>query len=248
MAPVLAAFQGGTAVGPALGGALIEKIGLSSTYASVGGLFAMITAANHLFLKETLLSSKPTLDVVVSTKRSEGLLSGVIVSFKTAYLKWKDLITTPALRNATILNAAYWTAFAGTQMTLLPLYMVGPHLNFGATEIGMTFAYMSVVSVMASQPVAYFADRQGKIRTIIGGCGLMSASMALVPQAAGFEDLLIVLLPFALGSTALSSAPTALVTNLTSQCDRSQALAMLRTSGDVGHLIGAFSAGTYDAT
>ena len=52
-APVMAAFNAGLAVGPALGGLLIQTYGIANTYFLVGGLFAMLSAMNHAFLIET---------------------------------------------------------------------------------------------------------------------------------------------------------------------------------------------------
>jgi MFS family permease len=268
MAPVLASFQGGTALGPALGGVMVENIGISPTYGAVGGLFGVITGLNYLLLKETIplrtrMKPQPQPEVRSQTSGSHanshsrsqkeheqshgvgvgGLARGVASSFGTAYSSWRRLVRVDLLRDVTLMNGLYWTTFAGTQMTLLPLFIIGPQFNFGASQIGMTFAFMSVVAVLASQPVAVLTDRYGKIPSILCGSGLMASSMFMLPSASSLEELLFVLLPFAVGSTALGSAPTALVTNATTPEDRSQALAMLRTAGDLGHLAGAFSAG-----
>ena len=94
-------------------------------------------------------------------------------------------------------------------MTLLPLLMVSPHFNLGATEIGATFAIMSLVSVFSSQPLAYLADRVGKELTIVMASGLVGGSMIALPCAFSFPTLLACAMPLAVGSTVFGTAPVA---------------------------------------
>ncbi|KAJ1418212.1 major facilitator superfamily domain-containing protein, partial [Ochromonadaceae sp. CCMP2298] len=53
LAPVMAGFSGGAALGPAIGGALIGSIGIASTYATVGAAFAGLAVMNWMLLAET---------------------------------------------------------------------------------------------------------------------------------------------------------------------------------------------------
>lgn len=57
MAPAMASFQSGTALGPAIGGFLIENVGIEYTYAVVGLLFASLSVVNHFLLPETLVKN-----------------------------------------------------------------------------------------------------------------------------------------------------------------------------------------------
>ena len=63
------------------------------------------------------------------------------------------------------------------------------------------------------------------------------------PYAQSFEHLMACLAPVSFGSTILSAVPTAYMGDLVSSKQRPQALALLRTAGDVGLLIGAVSSG-----
>jgi MFS family permease len=147
------------------------------------------------------------------------------------------------MQSLVVLNFAYWTALAGTQMTLLPLLMVSPHFSLGATEIGSTFAFMSVISVATSQPIAILSDRLGKDATIIGGGAFVCAAMLAMPLAASFPQLLGCIVPLAVGSTALTTAPLARISDFTTPAERAQALSLLRTAGDLGLLLGATGSG-----
>jgi MFS family permease len=115
--------------------------------------------------------------------------------------------------------------------------------KFGAYEIGGCFAFMSIVSVAASQPLAYFADKIGKIPSILTGCSLFATSIFCMPFATNLSQLITLLLPFSLGSTIMQTTPTTLMSDLSSNEQRSQALSLLRTVGDIGLFSGAICSG-----
>lgn len=212
--------------------------------------------------------ASPTGTAVKAEKEAEQ--GGVLSSFSTAFKAWKLLWNDPnkQIRNTVTMNGMFWFTLSGTQMTLLPLLMVAPAavageaqasvgLAMSAAEIGASFAFMSLVSFVSAQPVAYVADKYGKVPTMLAGCTLLSASMVALPltTSAHFAEmslpilsglptytpaLVAVLLPFALGTTALNATPTALMSDLTDSPNRAQALSLLRTAGDFGLLLGKF--------
>jgi hypothetical protein len=65
------------------------------------------------------------------------------------------------LRQTVAMNGLFWFTMSGTQMTLLPLLMVSPEYTLSSYEIGGSFAFMSLISFMAAQPLASIADTMG---------------------------------------------------------------------------------------
>eukprot|EP00959_Pyramimonas_sp_CCMP1952_P206617 4320805-Pyramimonas_sp.AAC.1 len=66
-------------------------------------------------------------------------------------------------------------------MTLLPLMLVSEeYFGLGVGEVGMVFASMAAVNVVAAQPLAAAADKLGKDRVMAGACAAIATSMALV--------------------------------------------------------------------
>lgn len=259
IAPVMAAFSAGAALGPAVGGLLVDTIGIPSTYGIVGGLFVLLAAVNSRLLEETKAQ------VLLGSDSSEGLLHdgssveekdkdrGILGSFHTAYSSWHKLINSSnrQISNVVVLNGLYWFTLSGTQMTLLPLVMINPHfgLQMSAYEIGGCFAFMSIISFASAQPLAYLSDKYGKVPLMLIGCTMLSGSMFSLPLLASMGstsmDLLPILLPFALGSTIMNSNPNALMANETTSESRSQGLSLLRTSGDLGLLLGSTASGAF---
>lgn len=104
---------------------------------------------------------------------------------------------------------------------------------------------MSAVQVLGNPVFAKVVDRIGKVPGIVTGCTLISASMLALPLCDNthLEQMAGVLGLWAVGSTLLSTSPLAYISDRVDDEKRAQAIALLRTSGDVGFLIGASSMG-----
>jgi len=127
-------------------------------------------------------------------------------------------------------------------MTLLPL-MLASQFGLSPAEIGTTFALQGALAMIAAGPLASLADRWGPVRLLAPALGLMAVSMATLPLA---PDMVCATGPLALmviANTSLSSVPMALTANLVGPELRTQAIALMRTVGDVGWLLGGMSFG-----
>ncbi|CAM9434436.1 unnamed protein product, partial [Ectocarpus fasciculatus] len=242
-APPSASFNAGLALGPAMGGVLVEFVGISYAYFLVGGMFGGLTLLNQAIITETF--RKPAVAPPPSTptaaESSEPKLSQ---AFQVAYQRWKELFETNAeVRNVLLLNTSYWFTLSGAQLTLLPLLMVGPTLNLSISEIASCFGMMSITSFLLAQPLATLSDKYDKVYVSCAGCLMLAASCLSIPHAGSFYELLSALVPLAIGSTIINTAPTAHMANICAEKDRSQAVSLLRTVGDVGFLCGASTAG-----
>ncbi len=237
-APTQAGFNGGLAIGPAMGGVLIEYAGISHAYFAVGTLFAGLAILNQILLRET--ASAADLKVLRGGK-SEARLAD---SFSVAFNSWRALyLAVPEVKNVLVLNTAYWYTLSGAQFTLLPLLMVSPRLNLSVSQIATCFGLLSITSFLLSQPLAFLSDKYDKIYVSCTGSLLLATSCLLMPMTSSFYELLAAVVPLAIGTTIFSTAPPSHMANIAPEQDRSQALSLLRTVGDVGFLVGASAAG-----
>jgi MFS family permease len=252
MAPVMSGFQAGTAIGPALGGVAVIQLGIVNSYITVGTSIAVLAVLNSIFLNESrvqpiALPAKSVQSIVMDSDGDSINTTGASEkpkgSFAVARSEWSKLLKTKEIRDVVFLNLAYWLALSGTQFTLLPLFMVAEPLSLDPGHLGIFFSSLSVVSVATAQPAAWLADKYGKVPGLLAGTSLLSLSFATIPLATSFEGLMLAGLPLALGGTVLSSVPTAHMSDLTTNEQRAQALALLRTAGDVGLLVGAMGSG-----
>ena len=144
----------------------------------------------------------------------------------------------------TLLNGGYWFVLSGSQITLMPLMLVGEQFQLSASAIGGVFAGASVISVVCTPLAAKALDSMGQVNAVVPACAVIGGAMCLVPLAEhDISSFLALFGVWTVAGTVLASGPTAFVSNITSSADRGQALALLRTGGDVGMLGGAVLSG-----
>ena len=273
MSPIASAFAAGTALGPALGGTLVDRMGLESTFFMVGSSYLGVALVNRMLLEETKPSKQfylPWLQQIEKQREntdddatvekvnhnlqprppSQGGETDLTLTeaARDALSQWVPLFQQPKIRSALIMNGFYWFALAGSQMTLLPLMLTDPNkLALSASEVGQVYMLMSVVQVMSNPIMArYVIDRMGATPSITAGCALIASSMTFLPfctEVGHWNWLAGTLGLWAMGSSMLSTAPLAFISDRVDEGQRAQAIAMLRTSGDLGFLLGASCVG-----
>ena len=242
IAPVMSAFAAGTALGPALGGFLVDSVGLHPTFYLVGLSYFGVAALNRAILTETMMRKLhfPWQQPAPESTKTKSLYE----ASQEAVGQWVPLLRENSVRNIMIMNGMYWVALAGSQMTLLPLLLTdSTGLNFSATQVGQVYMGMSLVQIVGNPVFARLIDKIGKTPAIVGGCSLISASMAALPFCKDPLQLAGVLGIWSVGSSMLSTAPIAFLSDHVSEESRAQAIALLRTCGDVGFLVGASGVG-----
>ena len=264
-APIATGFAIGTATGPALGGILLDLIGVQPTFFLVGGSFLVLGGVNSLLLDETIKQRNHRCNKLFPWQQqqqqqrhnSESESSdtqqeteSITQAFGDALGQWKPLLSLASIRNVCIMNGFYWVALSGSQMTLLPLLLTDPvhGLAMTATQIGQVYMGMSCVQVFGNPIFARVVDKVGTTFGIVSGCSLISFAMYTLPSTCDpntMQQMAMTLGLWAAGSSLLSSAPIAHISNCQDVDDskRAQAIALLRTSGDIGFLIGASTMG-----
>jgi MFS family permease/Ca2+-binding EF-hand superfamily protein len=231
MAPILAAFSAGTAVGPAIGGILVDYMGIQNCFALTGAIFTGLALFNQFIVTET-----GGISSTGSTTNQHSLGQAAAQAVKS----WRPLLRDRHVRAIVLLNGAYFFCIGGGQLVLLPLMLTRD--GFTPTEIGFIFGAMSGVFVVGSQPAGFLADRFGKPKIIALSMLTTGIGIAMFPEP---KLAIVSLALWSLGGTLLGTAPTAYVADLANSLQRSQALALLRTMGDVGFLLGAALTGMF---
>ena len=108
MAPVMAAFAAGTALGPAVGGLLADGVGLSATFSLVGGAFLANSVLNGVFLSETQSRAGVGTRFVDERLAAGTEKETVVDAFRNAIGQWRPLLKNSKVRNAIVLNSCYW--------------------------------------------------------------------------------------------------------------------------------------------
>jgi MFS transporter, DHA1 family, multidrug resistance protein len=244
IAPVMSAFSLGMVVGPGLGGYSMEMFGLRHTFAMVGASYLCVGLVNHFLLAETKTpSTTKNVPVLLSQGQRGGNNASSSSTLWAVVTDWRDVLTSqPAVRNVIAMNGMYWTTLAGAQMTILPLLLT-TSAGYSAVDVGHVYMGMSALQIVGNHVFAAVSDRIGRLPVLLSGTTLMGGSLFYFDNAIHPEYLLPALAVWSCGSSMLSTAPIAYVSDHVPAERRAAAIALLRTAGDVGLLVGSLGTG-----
>lgn len=97
---------------------------------------------------------------------------------------------------------------------------------------------MSGVSILGMYPSAWVSDKLGRKKSIIPASVLIAGSLSAMPWAATHSQLLALVTVYAMGATMFQATPQAYIIDASQPETRAQALALLRSAGDLGLMIG----------
>mmetsp|Transcript_34839 Transcript_34839/g.42991 ORF Transcript_34839/g.42991 Transcript_34839/m.42991 type:complete len:137 (-) Transcript_34839:178-588(-) len=101
-----------------------------------------------------------------------------------------------------------------------------------------------MVGVVCTPIAARLLDSVGRVRTIIPACMVIGCAMMSVPMVDDIYGFVALVCTWTAAGTLLAAGPTTYISDMATSKNRTQALALLRTAGDIGMLLGAIGAGT----
>jgi len=238
MAPLFAGFSAGATAGPMLGGFLASFLGMNGTFAAAAAIYVAMAAYAHFRIPETFVAPAAAMGAAFSPGSSaEAKAAPAGGSTWLALLRNRDVLSVVCL------NVVYQGIQSGAQMTLLPLLLT-QSLGMEAAALGAVFAGMSLVNVAGAQLVASVSDRIGPQRLLGPGGVAISGALLAMPYVADVQTLVVAMALWSVGNTIMGTNPTTFITGVAPTHLRAQALALLRTTGDLGFLLGGVGAGT----
>eukprot|EP00300_Choanocystis_sp_HF-7_P010862 c17187_g1_i1.p1 GENE.c17187_g1_i1~~c17187_g1_i1.p1 ORF type:complete len:465 (-),score=80.21 c17187_g1_i1:112-1506(-) len=235
MAPNAAAFSAGMMIGPAIGGYVADSFGLRAPFLVVGVAVAAAAANNWLRLAETRV-------IVPHSGPQKTMYERCKTHIQVACSQWLVLLKEKNVRSCVVLHGTFWMAASGSQFTLLPL-LVTQNFAMSLSEIGGLFALMAGMNVLFSQPAAFLSDRYGRKLTMIPGAVMSAGSLLALSAVQTPTQLVGLLVVWGVGNSFFGTGAVSYVADVTSSENRAQALALLRSAGDFGLMVGAGFAG-----
>lgn len=247
MAPTTIAFQAGFSIGPSLSGILAQSLGFRMPFVVVGGSILLVALNNYLMLPETL-ARRRSLFGKTQTVQQQQQISGPLeqddspppasLSSSEVLRTWWGFLQDGDTRRVAVLHCAFWITNAGSLLTLFPL-LAASQFELGVAEIGSIFTANAILGAIGAQPSAWFSDRFGRKAALVPGLCLVSAGLLALPMVSTSWQLYSCAGLWGLGSALVGSSATAMMADLTLPQNRSQALGLLRSAGDLGLLVGA---------
>ncbi len=227
----------GVALGPGLGGLIADRYGLASPFQVVGALaiVAAVYAARRLPETRSMADTSAGADDTTA----EGTTDDAPVTSRSAArtLLWSGPFLALAATTMTIFMIR-----AGARAVLVPL-RADTALGWGPSEIGLVFTLTGAMTLFTLLPAARFADRVGRRHLILfsgvmAGLGPMLIASSTAPTVFVLGNVVM-----SLGTGTAGPAPSAFAADITPAHIRGLGVAIYRSAGDVGFLLGPFLLG-----
>jgi len=229
MAPLMASFSAGAVAGPALGGFLADSYGLETPFYFVGAAIFAVALNNYTLPETKTWQAHEPVELGVGSLLRE---------FATTGAQWRPLLASRDVSSVVLLHGAYWTVSAGCMWTLMPL-LASDTFGLSASQLGTVFIVQSGINIAGSQPAAWLSDKYGRKTTIVPACVLLAGGALLLPHATSLEQFSAVWVAWSCGATLMAAGPVSYISDVSTPAERGQALAMLRSAGDLGLMLGA---------
>ncbi len=209
-----AAFFSGFGIGPLLGGALVEHLGINVSFYTMGGLCFLAFLVVVLFLPEI-------------RQRKIG---------EKSRLSLKDMSASPMVRGLFSFRLVQAVARGGI-MTFLPIF-VAASIGLGTALIGvlLTVNFLPMIALLA--PAGRLADRFNRKAMVILGNLMYLITVALIPLANTFWQQLWLCFPRAIGGAISMPAATALTVEEGRKFGMGSTISILMMAMGVGMAIG----------
>jgi DHA1 family multidrug resistance protein-like MFS transporter len=221
----------GTAIGPAIGGAIAQFFGLRAPFWFVG--IGALAAAFYSWarLPETRGPAERHADA--EARRARARAGGPPPERR---LWWRMMRSRDFAAVSLITMAVFFTRTA-SRNTLMPV-MASARLGMTAGALGAVFTLMSVVNMVLIAPASMVADRFGRKWAIVPSGLLMAGSLLVLGGAHGYGPLLLGAVLLSVGTGFAGPAPAAYAADIAPPELRGLAMGLYRSSGDIGFLIG----------
>ncbi|GAA1370518.1 MFS transporter [Luteococcus sanguinis] len=203
---------------------------------AVGGLFAAISITAPFFFYAATLMVAGMVGLTMLGRTDAGPLQD-----SRPVMELSEALPDVRYRAALLTNFAQgWQSF-GVRSSLVPVLVV-ESLHQQPSTTGVLFAIAAVVQTIALGPSGRIVDTLGR-RPVMVAAGLVTGAAALAMPWAGNVWLLgAVLCVYGLGSAMHSTAPTAVVGDVTGG-RAGTPIAVFQMMSDVGAIIGPLAAG-----
>jgi len=214
-----AAFFSGFGFGPIIGGVLTEHFGMNTAFYSMAGLTLLAFLIAILFLPEVI------------QRKTEG----------SRRLSFKKISQSSMVRGIFSIRLTQALGRGGL-MTFLPIF-AGIYLDLSTTLIGILVA-INVLSMSLLAPLGgRIADRFSRRALTVLGNIIFLGSLAVIPLAHNFWQLLVVCLAQGFGGAISIPAATALVVEEGRKYGMGSTIAVFMMAMSLGMTIGPLLAG-----
>jgi MFS family permease len=215
-------FSMGGIVGPTLGGLLSDWLGIRLLFFIAGGL----TLLGFLLNLQLRITRPQTAVRTLLPMRQLG-----------------RMILNPLILILCIATFLTFFMFSSIRGTMIPLYGVDV-LGLSTTQIGLVFSVTSATIVGILLGVIPALERRiSRPHLLVTSLIVAASAIAVLSLASDFLSLLLIAIPLGVGFSLIQPTPFVMILDLASPDTRGVMMGLLRTTGDIGIIIGPLLVG-----
>jgi len=222
----------GEALGPALGGIILDTLGFRSLFLIFAGIAMIVLGISTTIREAQQISFRPRGTVFSFTR-----LSQIEPLFRVTYVVLM-LATFSAMLRAEVLKS------------MLPIYVVN-ELHYTATNVGFLFFVSGLVNFLMIVPAGFISDKLGRKWGCAPPALLSGIAFLCYPLIQGMPGLLVLSVLLGMANGMALGSMTIYTYDIVPHHSRAQFQAMRRTIGEIGSftgpLLGGVIANTFSA-
>lgn len=226
MAPLMITALLGMAIGPAMGGLLLDKVGVAVPFTVCSGLMGLAAGGCWALLPET----KRGTEVHASERR------------ESALAMWLRLMQLPALQGVN--STVVMTGFTQGAAPVTTILYATESLGLSGSSIGLMFTGQIIVLAAMTHPATVLSDRlTDRKRAMVPAITFRALCMGCLPFCPTPEMFVGLFVVSAAGDAVSMVNVSPYIMDNTGPEERAQALSMRSMSQDGGMLAGAATMG-----
>jgi MFS family permease len=222
----------GEALGPALGGIVLDTLGFRSLFLIFTVIAAVVLVISTTVQETSRIPCRPRGTIFGFTR-----LSQIEPLFRVTYV---------------VLMLATFSAMLRTEVvkSMLPIYAVN-ELNYSATSVGFLFFVVGLVTFLMIVPAGFISDKLGRKWGCAPPALLSGIAFLCYPLIHSMSGLLALSVLLGMANGMALGSMTIYTYDIVPHHSRAQLQAMRRTVGEIGSftgpLLGGFIANTFSA-
>ena len=216
----------GASLGPSLGGFVGQYLGYRATFFCFAGLASVATLWNYLRIPETKANQLPAISKTLDNIPTQNSSKKQIPLYKDLSFVLISMVTLVTLITIT-----------GNQITLIP-FLGYERLNLMEGQVGLTLGLVAILQFAFVFLAGSLSDKLGRKALIVPGGIVTALGLALFTQSRSYRSFLLSSAVLGIGRGFGSAVPSAYIADIASPRDYEHTLALYRTAGDIGGVIG----------
>jgi len=227
----------GVDIGPLIGGAVSDHWGLGAPFFLAGGLAGAAALWTAFRLPNRPASQGQHADAPARPEASAGTASRARSGDDRGMSDMFRVLRNPTFLLVGLFTFTVFLTRTGSRMTLVPL-LTDERFSMSGTQLGLLFSVTATVNFVLVGPAGWLSDRFGRKAAMVPGILLAAVALLLFAWSGSVAAVFAAGVVIGIGQGIAGPSPAAYIADLAPAGRAAGTMALYRTFGDLGMVIG----------